>query len=270
MHPTNSDSSPMKTSRAPWEGKSTLEEIRTRFDHDVERFSNLETGQQAAVDSRLMLDLVAQTAAPRLRVDSDVLDLGCGAGNFTLRVLQEVKSRAAGSAGANPGTATGTYLHCHVADLSQPMLERAQSRLAEARAASVHAYHSDLRSLHFAENSFCCILAGAVLHHLRDDADWEDVFRKLHRWLRPGGRLYVSDMMGYDAPEAQTVMWRRYGEYLETLGGAECREKVFAYIEKEDSPRSLPYQLALIRQTGFTAVDVLHRNGMFGCYLAQK
>ena len=31
--------------------KSTVEEIRKRFDADVERFSKLETGQQAAMDA---------------------------------------------------------------------------------------------------------------------------------------------------------------------------------------------------------------------------
>ena len=45
--------------------KSTPEQIRARFDADVERFSQLETGQQAAMDSRLMLDLIAD-AAPKL------------------------------------------------------------------------------------------------------------------------------------------------------------------------------------------------------------
>jgi hypothetical protein len=35
-----------------WEHKSTLEEIRQRFDADVERFSNLETGQVATIDAR--------------------------------------------------------------------------------------------------------------------------------------------------------------------------------------------------------------------------
>jgi hypothetical protein len=37
--------------------KSTIEEIRERFDHDVERSSNLETGQQATMDAPLVLDL---------------------------------------------------------------------------------------------------------------------------------------------------------------------------------------------------------------------
>jgi hypothetical protein len=32
-----------------------------------------------------------------------------------------------------------------------------------------------LRRLDFAPDSFDCILAGTVLHHLRDEADWERV-----------------------------------------------------------------------------------------------
>src|SRR5262249_49970684 len=43
--------------------KSTVEEIRRRFDGDVERFSNLETGQSATVDAPPALALVAEAAA---------------------------------------------------------------------------------------------------------------------------------------------------------------------------------------------------------------
>jgi hypothetical protein len=45
--------------------KSTVNEIRQRFDVDVERFSNLETGQSATVDAPLAMALVAQAARPR-------------------------------------------------------------------------------------------------------------------------------------------------------------------------------------------------------------
>ena len=239
--------------KAPWEGKSTLEEIRARFDNDVERFSKLEIGQQAILDAPLLLELVAQSAATHLKPGSAVLDLGCGAGNFTLRVLQE----------------TGP-LECHLVDLSEPMLTRAESRLRAAGVTEVMPHQTDLRRLHFSRHSFDAILAGSVLHHLRDDEDWADVFTKLHRWLRPGGRLYVSDLMGFDDPGVHALMWERYGQYLESLGGVPYREKVFAYVEKEDSPRSLPYQLELLRKTGFSSWDVLHRNSVFACYCAVK
>ncbi len=241
------------TTAAAFAGKSTLEEIRERFDHDVERFSNLETGQQATIDAPLVLDLVAAAAASHVPRDGRLLDLGCGAGNFTLRVMQETGS-----------------LHCHLADLSQPMLDRARSRVEAAGARSVETRQGDLRELEFADGTFDVILAGAVLHHLREDADWERVFALLHRWLKPGGRLYVADLVYFDSSAMQAMMWARYGAYLESLGGPAYREKVFAYIEREDSPRSLHYQLGLLQKTGFTSWDVLHRNSVFACYFGER
>src|ERR1700759_4195377 len=112
------------------ENKSTTAEIRARFDQDVERFSNLETGQQATIDAPLILDLVAHTATTPLHPDDTVLDIGCGAGNFTLRVLQDV----------------GPF-HCHLVDLSQAMLTRAAERIRETGIASVYTYQSDFRVL---------------------------------------------------------------------------------------------------------------------------
>lgn len=238
---------------SPFKNKSTIAEIRARFDQDVERFSNLQTGQQAIIDAPLVLELVAQTTKRHLSPGSAVLDLGCGAGNFTLRVLQEVGG-----------------LECHLVDLSDPMLTRAQKRVTGAGAASVATYQRDLRALSFGDNTFDCILAGAVLHHLRDEHDWTTAFARLHRWLKPGGRLYVADMVFFDVPEAQAVMWQRYGDYLSHLGGDDYRAKVFAYIEKEDSPRSLGFQLELLKATGFSHYDVLHRNSVFACYFGVK
>lgn len=233
--------------------KSTLDEIRARFDQDVERFSQLETGQQAMIDAALVLELVAQTAATHLKPDNAVLDLGCGAGNFTLRVLQKVAP-----------------LQCHLVDLSKPMLGRARERIEATGNQFVFVRQADLRELDFPAGCFDCILAGAVLHHLRDKNDWATVFERLYQWLRPGGRLYVADMLVFDVPEVQALMWNRFGNHLVSLGGAEHRNKVFAYIDQEDSPRSLPFQLELLRESGFSHYDVLHRNGVSACYFAIK
>ena len=43
--------------------KSTVEEIRERFDAEANLYTNLETGQVSAVDSALAMNLVAEAAA---------------------------------------------------------------------------------------------------------------------------------------------------------------------------------------------------------------
>jgi len=239
----------------PQPRKSTLEEIRARFDADVERFSQLETGQQATMDAALVLETVASVAAQPLRPGARMLDLGCGAGNFTLRIAGAAGERVAES---------------HLLDLSRPMLERARERLLAAGHAEPHLYQTDLLSASFPEAHFDLIVAGAVLHHLRDDAQWETFFSRLGRWLRPGGHLYVWDMVWFDDPATQEIMWQRYAAYLDALGGDAYRQKVFAYIEREDTPRSLPYQIGLLQRSGFDRWEVLHRNSVFACYTAQR
>ena len=70
--------------------KSTVDEIRQRFDTDVERFSNLDTGQSATVDAPLAMALVARAAAAATPHARHVLDVGCGAGNYSLKLLEHL------------------------------------------------------------------------------------------------------------------------------------------------------------------------------------
>lgn len=70
--------------------KSTPAEIRDRFDKDVDRFSNLQTGQTSTIDAPLILDLISSAAAATCPKAKAVLDVGCGAGNYTLKLLQKL------------------------------------------------------------------------------------------------------------------------------------------------------------------------------------
>jgi len=233
--------------------KSSLEQIRQRFDADVERFSKLESGQQAAMDAPLILDIVARSAAGHLRPQGRLLDLGCGAGNFTLRVLGHVAP-----------------LDCALVDLSRPMLDRAALRVKAATSGIVQTIQSHMRGLSLAPDSFDAILAGQVLHHLREDADWRQMFARLYQWLRPSGVLFVADFTAFDDPHVQGLMMSRYADYLESLGGAAYRDKVLDYCEAEDSPRSIKYQFDLLREVGFRDYDILHRNALFAAFYAKK
>jgi tRNA (cmo5U34)-methyltransferase len=233
-------------------GKSTVDEIRKRFDGDVERFSNLDTGQVSTVDAKLSLELITDVSNKIVPNAENLLDIGCGAGNYTLSMLSKNK-----------------HLHCTLVDLSKPMLDRAYERVSQ-KTEKIQVIQGDIRQVKLKENFFDIILAGTVLHHLRDEADWESVFFKLYKLLKQNGCLMISDMVTHDNELIARHMWERYGGYLEGLGGKEYRQKVMAYVEKEDSPRSIGYQTELMRKAGFKSVEILHKNLCFGTFCGIK
>jgi tRNA (cmo5U34)-methyltransferase len=233
--------------------KSTIDDIRARFDN-VDRFSSLETGQAATIDAPLAMTLITNAAVSCTRSIRRVLDIGCGAGNNTLRLHQ----------------AAGHDFDVDLLDLSSPMLERAADRVRMVNSGSVRLVQADFRSADLPESSYDVILAAAVLHHLRDDDDWSQAFHKLYRLLVPGGSVWITDLVFHEQSEIQEMMWDRYGQYLISIGDAGYRDKVFAYIDREDSPRPVTYQLDLLRSVGFDTVDLLHKNSCFAAFGAVK
>jgi tRNA (cmo5U34)-methyltransferase len=240
--------------------KSTVDEIRTRFDNDVERFSNLETGQKATIDAPLAMELITAAAAACNPTAKAVLDIGCGAGNNTLKLLDRLQSQ-----GRSIGEIEWSLL-----DLSRPMLERAEQRVRAAGGAQLKMIQADLREASLPEGHFDVILAAAVLHHLRDGADWERAFEKIFRLLAPGGSFWVTDFVAHEGSTIQRMMWNRYGDYLAQSGGPEYRDKVFAYVEQEDSPRPVTYQIGLMGRVGFVEIDILHKNSCFAAFGGRK
>ena len=182
-----------------------------------------------------------------------LLDVGCGAGNYTLKLLE-----------ALPG------LDVTLIDLSQPMLTRAVERITQVDVGKITTAQGDIRDLELPASTYDVIFAAAVLHHLRTDAEWETVFAKFFKILKPGGSVWISDLIEHSTPHIQAMMWQRYGEYLAGLKDEAYRDYVFAYIDQEDTPRPLLYQIDLLRQVGFQSVEILHKNSTFAAFGAIK
>ena len=233
--------------------KSTVEEIRQRFDAEIDRYSNLETGQAATVDSPLSMSLVTEAAAATTPHAQHMLDVGCGGGNYTLKLLERMP-----------------HLNVTLVDLSQAMLDCALKRVQPKAVGPVTAIQSDIRELDLGQQRFDIILASAVLHHLRADAEWQSVFQKLYNALKPGGSIWIFDIVESPLPEVQAIHWRRYGEYLTALQDEAFREEMFARILEEDTPRSVAFQLDLLREVGFSEVEVLHKHSCYAAFGAVK
>ena len=206
----------------------------------------------STIDAKISLELITEASKRIVPNAENLLDIGCGAGNYSLMMLSKVPN-----------------LNCTLVDLSKPMLDKAFERVSQETSENVEILQGDIRDVTLKENYFDIILAGAVLHHLRDDNDWEITFSKLYSLLKPGGCLMISDLITQDTELLNNYTWERYGDYLEELGGKDYRKKVLN-IAKEDSPRSMNYRLALMKKVGFRSVEILHKNMCFGAFCGIK
>lgn len=237
----------------PLEHKSSVKGIKDRFDHDVERFSNLDTGQTSTIDAPLAMELITKAAIKSTVKIQKVLDIGCGAGNNTIKLSQYVSP-----------------FDCDLVDLSLPMLEKARDRISEVNTGKIKIFQSDFRVVDLPKKKYNVIFAAAVLHHLRDDQDWEATFRKIYRLSAPGGSVWITDLVSHETEPVQSLMWERYREYLCSVGGKSYKDKIFDAIDAEDSPRPVTYQLDLLRKVGFDHIELLHKNACFAAFGAIK
>ena len=233
--------------------KSTVNQIKERFDNDVERFSSLDIGQTSTVDAVLAMNLITQAAALVTPNASHVLDVGCGAGNYTLKLLQRLPN-----------------LDVTLVDLSKPMLDRASERIRNVSNGKINAIQGDIRLVDLGEDQFDIVLAAAVLHHLRGEEEWESVFKKIFRSLRSGGSFWIFDLVEDTLPPVQKMMWERYGEYLVEFKDEKYRDLIHGYIIQEDTPQSLLFQVDLMRKMGFMDPAILHKNICYAAFGAVK
>ncbi len=235
------------------EQKRTVAEIGSYFNGEVERFSDLAKGQASIKDARQMMDLLAETASALVPETRTILDIGCGAGNQTLNLLRVFPEA-----------------DCTLLDISPAMLERAKERVGSAAAGKVVWVEGDIRTAELPEAKFDIAVAAAVLHHLRDEADWKRTFAKIHSLLKPGGLLLVSDLICHANPKIEALFKVRQEAFLrDALGDAEA-ERIMRSIAESDTPSPLEFQFDCLRQLGFREVALLHKNLVFAAYYALK
>jgi tRNA (cmo5U34)-methyltransferase len=229
--------------------KSTPEAIRRNFDQQVERFSNIETGQTTAIDSPLCMELVSQAAMLTNPDATHIMDLGCGGGNYAIKVASLLPQ-----------------VDCTLVDISSNMVEAAKKRVSEIVNGKVAAIQGDYRHVELGENCFDIITAGTTLHHLRGEDEWELVFGKVYRALKPGGSFWINDIVLSETDEINEMM---LSGWLSILKKQISEEEIAMYRERyltEDTPRTLSYQLDLMKKIGFSKTILLHKHFNFAAF----
>ncbi|MDR3112305.1 MAG: class I SAM-dependent methyltransferase [Elusimicrobiota bacterium] len=233
--------------------KSSTDEIKERFSNDVECFSNLQTGQVSILDAKIMFEIGTETAKRLAPNAKNILDLGCGAGNWTLKMLEKIPNA-----------------NCSLLDISQAMLDKAKSRVSSATKGTVNTLLGDMRTVELSCNSFDIIFAGATLHHLRSDVEWKSVFLKIFNCLSSVGCFIISDLVVQNNPLLTKYVYEGWSNYLEQTGGKNYCKQILELSGKEDTPRSVNFLTKTLCESGFSNVEVLHKNMCFALICAEK
>jgi trans-aconitate 2-methyltransferase len=153
----------------------------------------------------------------RLRGDETVLELGCGSGRDTERLLQALP-------------------HGRVVALdgSHKMIAQLRERLGDGDG-RLQVLYRDLREPFELEDRFDAVMSVATLHWLPDH---EHVFSELARVVRPGGRLSI-DAGGHG----------NTSEFLKVVGGGEQSSRFWNFAD-------IPETRGRLREAGFQDVAV--------------
>lgn len=128
--------------------------------------------------------LAEAEASPQMRA----VDLGCGSGQVTLALAKACQSVLG-------------------VDVSEKMIALLAENAAKEGLANVEGRAVPIERLGLAEDSVDLVVSNYALHHLRDK-DKQVAVNEAFKWLRPGGRLVVGDMMfgrGGDARDREII-----------------------------------------------------------------
>ncbi len=213
---------------------STQTEVN-RYDSSHADFRDIEA------ESNKALDLL------QLKTGDVAIDFGSGTGVFALQAARR-------------------GITVHAVDVSQPMLDCARHKSEAAGATGIEFHHSGFLTYQHPEGSADAITTTFAFHHLPDF--WKGIaLERMIRMLKPGGRLYIHDVILESANAIANIS--SLIEAQEAAGGAFLREDAEGHFRDEYSTYDWVMD-GLLTHAGFSIQRKQIEGGIIGTYLCLK
>lgn len=180
-----------------------------------------------------------------------ILELGCGTGNLTRRLLDRYPNAVLTSVDASP-----------------EMIDITRARTT-THAARLHLTCARFEDFQAAPASFDLVVSSLSLHHVIDKAA---LYGRIASWLPHGGTFAFADQLLGATPEVQARHWTLWLAFCREPG--HCTEadidSLTEHSRNHDHYVPLEQHFTMLTAAGFTNRDCTWRNGMYAVVLAQR
>ncbi|WP_154854470.1 class I SAM-dependent methyltransferase [Cyclobacterium xiamenense] len=191
------------------------------------------------------LDEAVNWIQPTLQ--SRILDIGCGTGNFSIHFSERCQ-------------------RLYALDISPPMLALAQKKAAEKKRDNIEFIHAGYLTFDLPERSIHGVISSLSLHHLPDF--WKAVaLKRLFAVLAPGGKLYFHDVVIPDDHSEKAI--QEFIDLQGERGGDFLREDTQIHFKEEYSTCDWVMQ-GLLRTAGFRIRQEKTRDRVLKTYYCEK
>jgi tRNA (cmo5U34)-methyltransferase len=195
-----------------------------------------------------LVDYLPQRAA-------SVLELGCGTGNLSLALAERYPKAAL------------TFL-----DAAPEMIETTRARLKEKHPSTIERarfVEATFETIDRSLGSFDLVVSSISLHHVRDKGA---LYKTIYALVRTGGTFRFSDQLRGGTDEIHELNWRRWLEFCRSRGNCSTEEvrSLIEHAEAHDHYTPLQEHFQLLSAAGFTALDCVWRNLIWGIVTADR
>ncbi len=160
--------------------------------------------------------------------------------------------------------AAGMCRKVHAVDISEMMLDYAHAKVKSRNIENIEFHRAGFLSYEHTDGPVDIVATQLAFHHLPDF--WKVVaLGRIHDMLKPGGRLFIRDVVFSFPPDQYEQVLDAWVEAVGPENATNCQN----HIRDEHSTMSWLLE-EMFKQTGFKIISADYSGGVFGVYLCEK
>ena len=222
-----------------------MPDLKKHFNNEAENFDK-QVQRNIPCYNQMLEALI--NAIPDTKENPKILDLGCGTGNITLKILERFPE------------AKITCL-----DLSENMIEIAKNKLSDYD--NVDYIIGDFTTTEITEK-YDAIVSSLALHHIPNDKEKEIMYKAIYEALNTGGVFYNADVIEANSKYNKKLNNQVSIQDMKLNGVTE--EEIREHKGKRDAndiPTTIYNHIKMLENVGFKEIDVIwkyYSNAVYG------